>query len=260
MKIEKGNLSYLGKKVTVTVDRPIGSVHPEYPDIIYPVNYGYVEGIFAPDGEEQDAYILGTDTPLDKFTGLVAAVIVRENDDEDKWVVVPEELYGTSLCWECNIIHAVNFQEQYYKSKLYPKFEKTGGAILFTEKDNERRYLLVKGKSGHIGFPKGHIEYGETEEENALREISEETGLTVQLYSGFRKEYTFTTLENTEKTGVFFLAHYDYRSIKRQEEELTEDWLLPYDKALSTLNWTEDKELLKSAEDFLNALDRTKKL
>ena len=54
----------LSKMVTVKIDRPLGSAHPDYPDMIYPVNYGYVEGIIAPDGEEQDAYVLGVDEPL----------------------------------------------------------------------------------------------------------------------------------------------------------------------------------------------------
>ena len=51
----------IGRTVTVTVDRPLGSYHPEHKDMYYPINYGYVEGIMAPDGEEQDAYILGVD-------------------------------------------------------------------------------------------------------------------------------------------------------------------------------------------------------
>ncbi|MBQ2771027.1 MAG: inorganic pyrophosphatase, partial [Clostridia bacterium] len=59
----------IGRIVTVTVDRPLGSFHPKHPDIYYPVNYGYIEGIMAPDGEEQDAYILGVNVPVDKFIG-----------------------------------------------------------------------------------------------------------------------------------------------------------------------------------------------
>ena len=51
--------SVVGNIVTVTVDRPLGSYHPEHKDMYYPINYGYVEGVLAPDGEEQDAYILG---------------------------------------------------------------------------------------------------------------------------------------------------------------------------------------------------------
>ena len=49
----------IGKVVKVTVDSPMGSRHPQHQDMVYPVNYGYVQGIMAPDGEYQDAYILG---------------------------------------------------------------------------------------------------------------------------------------------------------------------------------------------------------
>lgn len=252
MNIEKGNLSYLGKTVEVTVDRPLGSYHPEHPDMYYPVNYGYVGGITAPDGEEQDAYILGVNEPVEKFRGVVVGVINRLDDNEDKWVVVPEELLGTEICWECNIMKAVEFQEKYYKSRFYPKYEKTGGAVLFTEKDGKRLYLLVKTKSGHIGFPKGHTEYNETEEENALREVLEETGIKAFLIDGFRTEYTFTTLENSIKTGAFFLARYDYKETELQQSEIDEDWLLTYEEAYEKLNWEQDKEVLRKAEDFLN--------
>ncbi|MBO5377485.1 MAG: NUDIX domain-containing protein [Ruminiclostridium sp.] len=249
----KKTFPVLGTIVTVTVDRPLGSVHPEHHDMIYPVNYGYIEGITAPDGEEQDAYILGVDTPVEKFTGMVVGVICREDDVEEKWVVVPENMAGTEICWECNIMKAVEFTEKYFKSKLYPRYEKTSGAVLYTDKDNERRYLLVKTKSGHIGFPKGHVEYGETEKESALREIMEETGISAELVDGFRMEYTFTTLENTEKTGAFYLAFYEYKKSELQESEIDEEYLLPYEQALERLNWQQDKEILKGAESFLNS-------
>ena len=70
----------IGKIVKITVDRPLGSYHSSHRDICYPVNYGYIRGIMAPDGEEQDAYILGVDHPVDEFTGRVIAVIHRYDD------------------------------------------------------------------------------------------------------------------------------------------------------------------------------------
>ena len=57
--------SVIGKIVTVTVDRPMGSYHPEHKDMYYPVNYGYIEGIIAPDGEEQDAYLSSANAVID---------------------------------------------------------------------------------------------------------------------------------------------------------------------------------------------------
>lgn len=66
------------KYVKVVVDRPMGSFHPNHKNLYYPVNYGYVEDIIAPDGEEQDAYILGVNEPVSEFVGKVIAVIHRK--------------------------------------------------------------------------------------------------------------------------------------------------------------------------------------
>ena len=100
----------IGDLVTVTVDRPMHSHHPDYPDLVYPINYGYIEGVPAADGEDQDAYILGVDFPLKSFTGRVKAVIHRRDDVEDKLVVAPDELELT----EQKIIDATAFKEQYF--------------------------------------------------------------------------------------------------------------------------------------------------
>ena len=83
----------IGNSVKVIVDRPLGSVHPKHKDIIYTVNYGYIPRVIAPDGEEQDAYILGVNEPVTEFVGKVIAVIHRLNDIEDKWVVAPEGMF-----------------------------------------------------------------------------------------------------------------------------------------------------------------------
>lgn len=92
------------------VDRPLSSFHPKHKDLYYPINYGYVEGIIAPDGEEQDAYILGVDEPVEEFTGKIVAIIHRKNDVEDKWVVVPNDYSIT----KDEIIDKTKFQEQYF--------------------------------------------------------------------------------------------------------------------------------------------------
>lgn len=104
----------IGKIVKVTVDRPLGSYHPEHKDMYYPINYGYIEGIIAPDGEEQDAYILGVNIPVKEFTGKIIAVIHRNNDVEQKWVVAPETISFTKE----EIFELVKFQEQYFESEI----------------------------------------------------------------------------------------------------------------------------------------------
>lgn len=104
----------IGNIVKVTVDRPLGSYHPKHKDMYYPVNYGYVEGVMAPDGEEQDAYILGVYEPVKEFTGKIAAIIHRYDDVEEKWVVVPENMDFTKE----QIMEQVYFQEQYFASEI----------------------------------------------------------------------------------------------------------------------------------------------
>ena len=104
----------IGRTVTVTVDRPLGSYHPEHKDMYYPINYGYVVGIMAPDGEEQDAYILGVDEAIEKFTGKIIAIVHRNDDVEEKWVVAPEGMTFTKE----EIREQIHFQEQYFDSEI----------------------------------------------------------------------------------------------------------------------------------------------
>ncbi len=104
----------IGDIVKVTVDRPLGSYHPKHKDIYYPINYGFIEGIIAPDGEEQDAYILGVNVPVEEFTGRIIAIIHRFDDVEEKWVVAPENVSFTKE----EIMQQVEFQEKYFKSEI----------------------------------------------------------------------------------------------------------------------------------------------
>ena len=97
----------LGETVTVTIDRPMGTYHPNHPDIYYP-------GIIAGDGEEQDAYVLGVDHPAEQFQGTVIAIIHRLDDNEDKWVVAPEGVAFT----KAEIMSQVDFQEQYFQTEI----------------------------------------------------------------------------------------------------------------------------------------------
>lgn len=105
----------LGTTVSGTIDRPLGSAHPRHPEMIYPINYGYVDGVFAGDGAEQDVYVFGTDRPLRNFTGKVIGVYHRLNDNEDKWIV---SLDGKTLSRE-DILDAITFQEKYFMGELY---------------------------------------------------------------------------------------------------------------------------------------------
>ncbi len=102
------------QQVHVVIDRPMGSRHPEYPELVYPVNYGFIPGLKAGDGEDQDVYVLGVQEPLQAFDGEIIAIIHRKNDCEDKWVAAPR---WTRFTRE-EIRQATQFAEQYYKSDI----------------------------------------------------------------------------------------------------------------------------------------------
>ena len=105
--------SWLGQKVKVKMDRPLGSVHPKYKNNVYPVNYGFIPDTYCEaDKEEIDAYVLGPTEPLSEFTGIVIAIIQRL-DDELKLIVTD----GTDYSIE-EIKKLTNFQEKYYQSKI----------------------------------------------------------------------------------------------------------------------------------------------
>ena len=104
----------IGNIVKVIVDRPLGTCHPRHKDIYYSVNYGYVPAVLAPDGEEQDAYILGVDRPVKEFVGKVIAIIHRLDDVEEKWVIAPEG----SIFTKDEIARQVAFQEQFFQTEI----------------------------------------------------------------------------------------------------------------------------------------------
>lgn len=103
---------YLGNDVQVIMDRPLGSNHPKH-GFRYEVNYGFILDTKAPDGEEIDAYVLGVDTPLEKFSGKCIAVIHRLNDNDDKLVVVTKSSEGMT---DDEIRKFTLFQEKYFTS------------------------------------------------------------------------------------------------------------------------------------------------
>lgn len=144
--------SYLGKTVTVKIDRPAGYVHKkEKYTLIYPINYGYIPGVLGGDGEELDVYIMGVAGPIDEFTGRIIGIIHRENDVEDKLVAAPDGMVFN----QTEIAEAVRFQEQYYKTRVECLRRKSCGYIDTgsQQRINEKLTLLDAEKPTNGIFP-----------------------------------------------------------------------------------------------------------
>lgn len=132
------------------------------------------------------------------------------------------------------------------------KTEKSCGMVIFTQLANEHKYVLVQSKNGQFGFPKGHIEIGETEKETARREVWEEVRLIPKFLAGFREisEYFIPSI-NVKKQVVFFLGYYQSQEIIIQEAELKGAFLVSFKEAMDLLVYENDKKILAKAELFL---------
>ena len=194
---------YLGKTVNIVIDRPIGSAHPRFAELIYPINYGYIPETEGGDGEEQDVYLLGVSEPVREYTARVIGIIYRENDEECKLAAAP---CGMAFN-QAEIAEAVDFQEKYFKTEIDALYHKSCGAIVFRENAGAREYLcLLQTESSSYSVPKGHAEAFETEHETAVREAREEAGIEISFLPGFRKEMYYTIFGTRQKTLVLFLA------------------------------------------------------
>jgi inorganic pyrophosphatase len=100
---------FLGQSVTVVIDRPLGSRHPQW-GFVYPLNYGRVPGVPGGDGEDLDAYVLGVYDPLDIFSGRCIAILRRRDDDDDKLILAPP---GVTFSDE-QILALTAFQERFF--------------------------------------------------------------------------------------------------------------------------------------------------
>ncbi len=135
------------------------------------------------------------------------------------------------------------------------KIEKSCGAVVFREKDYKKQILLIRHvNGGHWAFPKGHVERNETEEETALREILEETGLSVQLDNRYRQVVSYSPRKDVMKDVVYFvaLAPRDTNAVA-QEGEISQIKWVDMHSAVEYVSFDNDKKILLGAiEHYLN--------
>lgn len=122
---------------------------------------------------------------------------------------------------------------------------------MFCRQNNEYRFLLVRSLEGLWGFPKGHMEKGESEQETALREVKEETGLDVTLVGGFVRRDEYVIKRNTSKKVCYFLAEFTGGTPVPQESEISEIAVLSYDDAMKALRYSSARRILTEGKDYL---------
>ena len=131
------------------------------------------------------------------------------------------------------------------------RHEKSCGAVILHRGRNGMKVLLIKNRSGNWSFPKGHVEKGETEEETALREVKEETSLSVVLEGGFREESTYRIGRNTEKLVVYFLAFTTNTHVRIQYQEISAFNWVDVNRADEAISFDNDRRILQNALRFI---------
>ena len=241
----------LGKMVRVKVTKPCNYFDSRL-NVRYIVNFGLAEI----SGEKRNyvlgAYILGVNHPVRVFEGKVIAVLHRKLNSKTALVVAPKNM--RRIDWEIRDVLA--FAEAPDSYTLECLYEHSCGAVVFRKINDEYRFLLIKNRrSNHWGFPKGHMERGETQAETAAREVLEETGVHINIYSDFNYESCYKIGSKIEKRVDVFLAGTEDTQTVIQKEEIEDYIWLRYPEALSTLRFDNDKEILTAARDYMLAHD-----
>lgn len=239
----------LGKIVSAQVVTPAGRYDRES-DMFCNLPLGRLDN-----GEESDyAFYIGTDA-IDmqySFEGKVIALLEPKADSKRRnigkiWIVAKEgERYINT-----DIDSALDMENElkgYEVSKCI--FETSAGAIVYRKLDRVR-FLLVKNKNANWGFPKGHIEKGETKYDAARREVLEETGVHVNIHLGFEGISSYQIRDKIDKKVSIFVGTTDDEQTVIQESEIAAyDWL-PFHSALARLRFDNDIKILIEAEKFL---------
>lgn len=237
----------LGKFVKVRVTYPINSFNKRF-GYKYKLNYGIIDGYKTMKNTVQGAYIMGINHPVRNFDGRVIACIRRSGGKSTVWVVAPK---STRFIVH-DIKQAIDFAEGRNKYTIECLYETSCGAVIFRDTPDGIRYLLIRNRrSAHWGFPKGHIEQGETKVETAVREVMEETGLRIQVLPGFCEFSEYTIQGKIEKAVAIFLAKTEQSEYTLQVEEIEECGWFTYEDAMRTLNYDNDKRILVKARKYL---------
>lgn len=232
----------LGKYVRVRIEKPIGST--DEAGFTYPLNFGSVYN-----EENQYAFIMGIHHPVKNFDGRVIAILSDRKNNHFIWIVAPK---STRFIIN-DIKQYIDVERDFPSYRLECLYESSCGAVVFRDIKGEVKYLLIKNRrSAHWGFPKGHIEQGETLEQTALREVLEETGLHINIIDGFSCVSKYKIRDKIDKMVTIFVGTTSDTSTVIQREEIEDFIWLTYDKAMNLLKFENDKNILESAYNFLN--------
>lgn len=236
----------LGKLIRIDITNKIGSPYPG--GGVYELNQGDPVGKYRTSSPISGVLVMGIDNPVSHFDGRIIASVRFLDNGEVKLIASPK----SRRYIDCEIRKAAAFLLQDRPYILDCLYERSCGAVIYRSINGATRFLLIKNRrSSNWGFPKGHMEAGETPEMTAKREVLEETGIHLCLIPDFVSKSEYTIQGKIEKSVLVFVGCTDDTQTKIQREELEDYIWLPYDEAISCLKFENDKNILREAKDFL---------
>lgn len=183
--------------------------------------------------------------------GYVQGVVVNQDGTDAALILTQRD----DVMIQSQLAERIDFWERGQSNRIYCLNEKSCGAVVFTGSPEARKFLLIRMNAGHCGLPKGHIEKFETEQETAIREIHEETGVYVKLIDGFREVVNYQVSAKTKKESVYFIGYFDGGDVRIQESEIHSYSLLPYSEAREAITHDNDRTVFDNAVKWLSQND-----
>lgn len=130
--------------------------------------------------------------------------------------------------------------------------EKSCGVIIYKKIEKDLVFLLLKSKNTHTwGFPKGHVEAGETEVETAKREVYEESGLKINCLEDIRITTDYIVKTNVNKEVVYFVGTVFEGPVKIQASEIVDYVWANYEQVMRLISFENLRDVFESAYTFL---------
>ena len=237
----------LGNIVKVRITKPYNYYDP-IRNIRYKLNFGFCDVKSNNKSTRTSVFVLGIKHRVRNFEGRIVAVVHHKGHKHDYILVAPERTRFINL----DIDEAINFYEKDGNYTLECLYETSCGALVYKWRGNTCYFLLIRNiRSRNWGFPKGHVEKGETEIDTAKREVLEETGLHINLVDGFKDFSCYKINDRIEKNVTIFLATTGDTEMVIQKSEIDDYIWLDYDHAMETLKFENDKAILRNAHKFM---------
>lgn len=201
--------------------------------------------------QNRSAYVVSHKHVNEYFDGVVIAVAEFDGLGEERLIVAPVG----EIFYEPELRQLLSKLKNVQLKSINCLYEKSCGAVIYYKAKQNVKILLVKNNNGRYwSFPKGHIEQSENEQQTALREIKEETGLDVTLKKGFREISEYCPFGKIRKRVVFFLAQAFTDNVKIQEEEIDSYIWVDLQQARKMCTYDNDLRIIEKAETSIHLM------